>query len=328
MEAKRHIANEIQEYALNEKGEPIHIKQIDKSHNGLACNCTCPICGESLIAKKGNGGKVPHFAHKQDSPCTHPEYIKQTNIHAMAEQIFLEEKEIELPSLSSQAGNYIAYFFRGGKWQIEEVELEKKISDFIPDIILKKGNDTLLIEIYVTHAVDENKKNKIIEANLPVIEIDLSEFVHDDMTKEDLRLHLRETARMNWIHMPIAIIKEQNFNNTKKNYPISKPNQKINDCPQARPRKNVTIETCRSCLYCVGLSDKNVDCLYDFRLSKYWGKYPFPEFKPIKENFPLQLSTLVKQIRTPFYGYQNNYSYQKKKSYGNRYKSKKGKYKW
>ena len=264
MEAKRHIANEIQEYALNEKGEPIHIKQIDKSHNGLACNCTCPICGESLIAKKGNGGKVPHFAHKQDSPCTHPEYIKQTNIHAMAEQIFLEEKEIELPSLSSQAENYIAYFFRGGKWQIAEVELEKKISDFIPDIILKKGNETLLIEIYVTHAVDENKKNKIIEANLPVIEIDLSEFVHDDMTKEDLRLHLRETARMNWIHMPIAVIKEQNFNNTKKNYPISKPNQKINDCPQARLRKNVTIETCRSCLCCVGLSDNHVDCLYDF----------------------------------------------------------------
>ena len=114
MEAKRHIANEIQDYALNEKAEPIHIKQIDKSHNGLACNCTCPICGESLIARKGNGGKAPHFAHKQDSPCSHPEYIKQTNIHAMAEQIFLEEKEIELPSLSSQAGNYIAYFFFKG----------------------------------------------------------------------------------------------------------------------------------------------------------------------------------------------------------------------
>lgn len=83
----------------------------------------------------------------------------------------------------------------------------------------------------------------------------------------------------------------------------------------------MTIETCRSCLYCVGLSDNHVDCLYCFRFSKYWGKYPFPEFQPIKEN-------LVKQIRTPFYGYQNNYSYQKKKSYGNRYKSKKGKYKW
>ena len=63
----------------------------------------------------------------------------------MAEQIFLEEKEIELPSLSSQAGNYIAYFFQGGKWQIEEVELEKKISDFIPDIILKPISTTKLL---------------------------------------------------------------------------------------------------------------------------------------------------------------------------------------
>ena len=90
----------------------------------------------------------------------------------------------------------------------------------------------------------------------------------------------------------------------------------------------MTIETCRSCLYCVGLSDNHVECLYCFRSSKYWGKYPFPEFQPIKENFPLQLFTLVKQIRTPFYGYQNNYKKKKKKSYGNRYKSKKGKYKW
>ena len=65
----------------------------------------------------------------------------------MAEQIFLEEKEIELPSLSSQAGNYIAYFFKGGKWQIEEVELEKKMSDFIPDRILKPISSTKLLTL-------------------------------------------------------------------------------------------------------------------------------------------------------------------------------------
>lgn len=338
MEAKRHIANEIQEYALNEKGEPIHIKQIDKSHNGLACNCTCPICGESLIARKGNGGKAPHFAHKQDSPCSHPEYIKQTNIHAMAEQIFLEEKEIELPSLSSQAGNYIAYFFKGGKWQIEEVELEKKISDFIPDIILKKGNIILLVEIYVTHAVDENKKNKIIEANLPVIEIDLSEFVHQDMTKEELRLHLREITRMNWIHLPFAIPKIINFNKTKKTYQISMPNLEIKDCPQSSPGRKVTKETCSNCPFFVGSNDNHVDCLYSFTLSKFWGKISYPILKPQKNNFNDILFTRkyldyrhilfkhAKQSSTSIY--QNNYSYQKKKAYKNRNKAKKGKNKW
>lgn len=338
MEAKRHIANEIQEYALNENGEPIHINQIDKSHNGLACNCTCPICGESLIARKGNGGKAPHFAHKQDSPCSHPEYIKQTNIHAMAEQIFLEEKEIELPSLSSQAGNYIAYFFKGGKWQIEEVELEKKISDFIPDIILKKGNIILLVEIYVTHAVDENKKNKIIEANLPVIEIDLSEFVHQDMTKEELRLHLREITRMNWIHLPFAIPKIINFNKTKKTYQISMPNLEIKDCPQSSPGRKVTKETCSNCPFFVGSNDNHVDCLYSFTLSKFWGKISYPILKPQKNNFNDILFTRkyldyrhilfkhAKQSSTSIY--QNNYSYQKKKAYKNRNKAKKGKNKW
>lgn len=333
METKKHIANDIQEYALNENGEPIHINQIDKSHNGLACNCTCPICGESLIARKGNGGKAPHFAHKQDSPCTHPEYIKQTNIHAMAEQIFLEEKEIELPSLSSQAGNFIAYFFRGGKWQIEEVELEKKISDFIPDIILKKGNIILLVEIYVTHAIDENKKNKIIEANLPVIEIDLSEFVHEDMTKEELRLHLKEITRMNWIHLPSAIRKIINFNKTKKTYQISMPNLEIKDCPQSRPGRKVTKETCSNCPFFVGSNDDHVDCLYSFRLSEFWGKISYPILKLQKDNFndilftrkyldyPHILFKHAKQSSTSLY--QNNYSYQKKKAYKNRNKAKK-----
>lgn len=256
----------------------------------------------------------------------------------MAEQIFLEEKEIELPSLSSQAGNYIAYFFKGGKWQIEEVELEKKISDFIPDIILKKGNIILLVEIYVTHAVDENKKNKIIEANLPVIEIDLSEFVHQDMTKEELRLHLREITRMNWIHLPFAIPKIINFNKTKKTYQISMPNLEIKDCPQSSPGRKVTKETCSNCPFFVGSNDDHVDCLYSFTLSKFWGKISYPILKPQKNNFNDILFTRkyldyrhilfkhAKQSSTSIY--QNNYSYQKKKAYKNRNKAKKGKNKW
>ena len=104
MDGRKHVPV-VQEYAMDEKGSSIHINQIDESHNGLACNCTCPICGERLIARKGHGGKTPHFAHQQDSPCTHPEYVKQSNIHAMAEQIFLEEKDILLSSVSLQARN-------------------------------------------------------------------------------------------------------------------------------------------------------------------------------------------------------------------------------
>ena len=340
MEVRKHIFNDIQDYALDEKGKPVHISQIDESHNGLACNCTCPICGERLIARKGHGGKTPHFAHQQDSPCTHPEYIKQSNIHAMAEQIFLDEKEIELPSLSKPAGNYIAHFFSGGKWQIEEVELEKKISDFIPDIILKNNDAILLVEIYVTHAVDEDKKKKIIEANLPVIEIDLSEFVHDNMDKEDLRLLLRETTRTKWIHLPAAVPLIQNFNNTKKTLPVSGAQQEIKECPQARLGKKVTKETCTCCPCCVGLSDDYIECFYDFMFSNAWGKYPYPRLQPIKQKFDQVLIPVRYTTNTPLFFapaiprrggssfYQKEPSYQKRKPYNNRYNSKRGKSKW
>ena len=338
MERSKHISDVVQVYALDEKGKSIHINQIDESHNGLACNCTCPICGEKLIARKGHGGKTPHFAHQQDSPCTHPEYIKQSTIHAMAEQLFLEEKEIDLPPLSTQAGNYIAHFFNGGKWQIDKVELEKKISDFIPDIILKKGNEILLVEIYVTHAVDEDKRKKITEANLHVIEIDLSEFVHDNMTKDDLRLHLREPSRMKWIHLPAVVPIMQNFINSKNAFSVDKPHLEIKDCPQVRLGKKVTKETCMRCLCCVGLSDDYVECFYHFRLSGAWGKYPYPVLLPVRQEFdqvliPMRCLANIPSLVMPAMSRRGTAFFQKepsyhKKTYGKGYNSRKGKPKW
>lgn len=338
MERSKHISDVVQVYAQDEKGKSIHINQIDESHNGLACNCTCPICGEKLIARKGHGGKTPHFAHQQCSPCTHPEYIKQSTIHAMAEQIFLEEKEINLPSLSKQAGNYIAHFFNGVKWQIEEVELEKKISDFIPDIILKNGNKILLVEIYVTHAVDEDKRKKIFEANLPVIEIDLSEFVHDNMAKDDLRLHLREPSRMKWIHLPDVVPIMKNFINSKNTFSVDKPHLEIKDCPRIRHGKKVTKETCMRCPFCVGLSDDYVECFYHFRLSGDWGKYPYPVLQPDRQEFdqvlipmpcsaniPSIVMLAMPRIGTAFFQKEPSYH---KKTYSKRYNSRRGRSKW
>ena len=339
MKAINHNFNYIQEYALDENGNPIHINQIDESHNGLACNCTCPICGERLIARKGHGGKTPHFAHQQNSPCTHPEYIKQSNIHAMAEQIFLEEKEIELPSLSMLAGNYIAHFFTGGKWQIEEVALEKRISDFIPDIILKKDGDILLVEIYVTHAVDEDKRKKIVEANLPVIEIDLSEFVHDDMAKEDLRERLREKSRMKWIHLPGAVPLIQNFTKSKQVFSIQNTDRIIRECPQIRFGKSLSKNMCEKCQFCVGKQADTVECIYVFRYSQYWGKCQYPVLTPVKVDFDPSfppISIVVAPIFTPRAStsaqrrpgvsfYQKEPSYQKRKSFDNRYNSRRGK---
>ena len=44
---------------------------------------------------------------------------------------------------------------------------------------MKNGADTLCVEILVTHAVDENKEQKITAAKLPTIEIDLGSMIED-----------------------------------------------------------------------------------------------------------------------------------------------------
>ena len=131
---------------------------IDEAENGLDCGCVCPSCGKPLIARQGQKN-AHHFAHRGTNEC---EYVKQTNIHCMAEEIFLEEKEIYLPPIIIDEGNTYSPVFHGGKASIDSVELEKRISDFIPDIVLNINGVKLLVEIYVTHAVDEEKKAKVI----------------------------------------------------------------------------------------------------------------------------------------------------------------------
>ena len=134
-----------------------------------------------------------------------------------------------------------------------------------------------------------------------MIEIDLSEFIHDDMDMEDLRLHLREAVRMKWIHLPAAVPLIQNFNNTKKILPVSGARQEIKECPQARLGKKVTKETCTRCPCCVGLNDDYVECFYDFRLSNAWGKYPYPGLQPIKQEFDQVLIPVRYTTNTPLF---------------------------
>lgn len=59
----------------------------------------------------------------------------------------------------------------------DEVTEEKRLSDIIPDLICKIGGHALLVEIAVTHFVDETKREKVRAMGLACIEIDLSSIV-------------------------------------------------------------------------------------------------------------------------------------------------------
>lgn len=178
------------------------IIHVDKVPNGLSCNCTCLNCGHSLVAKNRGKQNAHHFAHYNKKEC---QYAYETMVHEMAKEIFLENANIiTLP-------RYIQYFteiYRSidiSKIYTDFISssVEKNLGDIIPDILLEdKNGRILLIEIKVTHKVDDNKKDKLLKKKLSCLEIDLSS-LNESITKDELKYYIKYIANKKWINFYI-----------------------------------------------------------------------------------------------------------------------------
>jgi hypothetical protein len=168
------------------------ILTIEEVESGLACDCTCPACGSVLVAKKGEI-KAKHFAHYSKQEC---EYQAETELHYLAKQILERSKRIVLPEYYLENGVDIR--IRDKEFVFDSVVSERKLGSIVPDIVLFKGDRLLLVEIAVTHFVDEIKQRKIDELKIPVIEIDLG-YIDRSTNKQVLsELVLNQTFNMEW----------------------------------------------------------------------------------------------------------------------------------
>jgi len=75
---------------------------IDEVDKGLSCECTCPACGGTLVAKKGNI-KIHHFSHYNTEECIR---CVETSLHLLAKELLMEEMSIKLPSLYLDFGSH------------------------------------------------------------------------------------------------------------------------------------------------------------------------------------------------------------------------------
>lgn len=174
-------------YALDTFGKMVYIGSVER---GLSCNCRCPKCNESLVAKLGHeGGRQAHFAHIKDSDC-HGSYM--TALHKLAEQIIEEEKVVMAPAYKGIERQRLSFT------QVE-VELRVERKDLQPDIVgITEDGLRWIIEIRNTHKVDELKKAKLIESNFTCLEIDVRE-----QTLENLKSFILEsTENREWINNP------------------------------------------------------------------------------------------------------------------------------
>lgn len=152
-----------------------NVKHISEVSNGLACNCICLKCSSELIAANNGQKQIPHFRHKHTTNC---DGSPETGLHLLAKQIISESNSIRI-------SNNIRFNY-------SECLVEKFLFDIVPDIQLKDEHGNLwIVEVFVTHKVDQKKLSKIKGFNLNCLEIDLSN-VDRHISKEDLKILVLE----------------------------------------------------------------------------------------------------------------------------------------
>jgi len=197
---------------LDENKKLVDIKDVER---GLACQCTCFECGETVIARKGEI-KEHHFAHASNKEsCTiNPESV----LHKYAKEVILESMGLMLPALPN-SDNEAAW------WTFEKLLPEFSLGLIRPDLVGYFDGEPILIEIAVTHFIDAEKFNRIEVFKSKCIEIDLSSLV-----KSNISIPSPEAKK--------EIL--ENLNNRKWVYPFPLT-QNIEDIPDNVPTDNSNI---------------------------------------------------------------------------------------
>ena len=190
---------------------------ISEVPSGLKCECVCASCGDRLVAKKGKV-REHHFAHAAGSDC--PTAV-ETALHRAAKEILEKRKEIVLPRVGisfrgdgssreiysdfREGPNSPDRFFSPEKlYSLNSVVLEQRLGDIIPDVIAYVRDRPLLIEIRVTHGIDDEKLARIKNLDISTVEIDLSKAPRN-LALLDLEALVIETGdHKRWVYNAFA----------------------------------------------------------------------------------------------------------------------------
>lgn len=233
------------------------ITSIADVESGLKCGCTCPACGEPLVAKKGEK-MMHHFAHHAGQNC---EYGYESSLHLAAKDILSKAKKIVLPPVcvvfpDSYKNDELICAEK--EIDIDRVELEKRYNDIIPDVVIYAGGKQLFVEIYVTHTIDANKLEKIKAANISTIEINLSKRTNTITTEELTNILMGTSNEKVWRYNAVAHKYLQRFYQIADKRKIVSRGyaMQVDNCPvkartwRGKPYANF-IDDCLCCKYCI-----------------------------------------------------------------------------
>lgn len=273
-------------YALKD-GKVVHISEVE---SGLVCGCVCPACGEKLVAKKG-ARVAHHFAHYSGYTC---EYGLETSLHLVAKEIISQAKKFVIPAVYltfPNSGKEMQLLFPPREIFVDEVKLEQRYGNIVPDIVLVSNGRELFIEIFVTHKIDEVKLEKLKQANISTIEIDLSK-QEASLTSEELsKILLERNETKSWKYNATAKKYLEKFHGAADKRKIISRGMTlhVDYCPlglrewKGKPFARV-FDDCLDCEYCLLINgDDSILCSGRLRISRV-EDFNIPIEKRIKDN--------------------------------------------
>lgn len=176
---------------------------------GKKSGCVCPACGEAVISKHCMSGKVaPHFAHVSGSDCA---LGYETALHLAVKQLIEERGELYFPALIVSIAPTDAMYRKyavarelapAGLRALSGIALEPSLDTVRPDLmVFAHGFGKTIVEVAVTHFVDEVKLTKLRTLDLPAIEIDVSGLQDTDFEALEQVLFSSST-NTTWLHHP------------------------------------------------------------------------------------------------------------------------------
>ena len=226
----------LQSFAVNKDGMTVSVDEVSR---GLGCACYCPACNEPVIARQGNV-RTWHFAHTSGVECTE---AAETALHKAAKEIIRRHAYLFLPSieiskcaeLPDGRAAVASRIHPQQKCEFSPVLIEVDLGEIKPDAICSSDAYDYLVEVAVTHFVDDEKLEKIKALDMPALEITLSPSDYEVWDWLLLEKHvLLEVHNKKWLHHPLIDILEDELEREAQSIAQSMP------VPQLTPPERET----------------------------------------------------------------------------------------
>lgn len=175
---------------------------------GIACGCVCPDpeCAKPLIARNKPSPTRKRIYHFRHATLTTGCGGRESGVHRMAKELVTRATSLLLPNWSADDLRFEAaqaVLAPGSQSEVTIFEGQMRPDVRVSSLVGNAVLTALYVEIKVSHAVDWEKRQKVIAKNLSMIEIDLSN-LSDDVLQDEVAfteevLHRRDNRH--WIHI-------------------------------------------------------------------------------------------------------------------------------